>query len=111
MKGQTVSTAGQQLKILSVGKVGNLLLHHGNAHPHVATVVQPYFSKRNIKINVHPLYSPNLVPCDFWLLLTLKEKLWEKVLYKKGKYIIVTVQYSSPETFMFYEKELKKMEI
>lgn len=55
--------------------VGNWTLHHDNARPHVATSVQQYLSKCNIKIMPHPPYSPDLAPCDFWLFPTLKEKL------------------------------------
>ena len=39
-------------------------------------LVTDYLTKMGIKTVPHPLYCPDLAPCDFWLFPKLKEKLW-----------------------------------
>ena len=51
--------------------IGNWILHHDNARPHVITSV----SNCIIKIMPNLFYSSDLALWDFWLLLILKEKL------------------------------------
>ena len=40
----------------------------------VLILVTDYLTKMDIKIVLHPPYSPDLAPCDFWLFPKLKEK-------------------------------------
>ena len=58
--------------------VGYWILYHDNVRRHTATSYQQYHSKCNAKIIAHPSYSPDLTPYNFWLFLTLKEKLCSK---------------------------------
>jgi len=51
------------------------VLHHDNAPAHTAPSVREFLAKRNIPILPHPLYSPDLVLCDFYLFTKLKLKL------------------------------------
>ena len=46
-----------------------------NAPVHNSILVTDYLTKMGIKTVPHPLYSPDLVSCDFWLFPKLKEKL------------------------------------
>ena len=43
--------------------------------PRVIILVTNYLTKIGIKTVLHPPYSPDLAPCDFWLFPKLKEKL------------------------------------
>ncbi|CAF1497357.1 unnamed protein product [Didymodactylos carnosus] len=40
---------------------------HDNGRPHIHRDVIDYLTEEGIEIIRHPLYSPDLAPCDFWL--------------------------------------------
>jgi hypothetical protein len=42
---------------------------------HGASRVREFLAKKSITKIVHPLYSPDLGPCDFWLFPKLKKAL------------------------------------
>ena len=44
-----------------------------NAPVHNSILVTDYLTKMGIKTVLHPSYSPDLAPCDFWLFPKLKE--------------------------------------
>ncbi|EFN84732.1 hypothetical protein EAI_10534, partial [Harpegnathos saltator] len=43
---------------------------------HTALVLREHFAKNSTHIVPQPPYSPDLAPCDFWLLNKLKRPLW-----------------------------------
>ncbi len=43
--------------------------------PNNSILVPDYLTKMGIKTALHPLYSPDLAPCDFWYFPKLQEKL------------------------------------
>ena len=43
------------------------LLHHGNAPAHNALSIRQFLAEKNIAILKQPPYSPDLVPCNFFL--------------------------------------------
>ena len=43
--------------------------------PRVLIIVTDYLTRMGIKTVLQPPYSPDLAPCDFWLLPKLNEKL------------------------------------
>jgi histone-lysine N-methyltransferase SETMAR len=49
------------------------LLHHNNARPHTADLVQSMIEKIGAEVLPHPPYSPDLAPCDFFLFPRLKK--------------------------------------
>jgi len=51
------------------------ILHHDNAPAHDALRVCEFLAKNSITKTDHPLYSPDLAPCDFWLFPKLKNAL------------------------------------
>ena len=55
--------------------VRGIKLLHDNALAHKSPMVQEYLKESGLVIVDHPLYSPDLFPCDFWLLPRLKEML------------------------------------
>ncbi len=52
--------------------VGQWILHHDNAHPHMAHLVQEWLERHDIAVMVHSAYSPDLASRNFWLYPTLK---------------------------------------
>ena len=52
-----------------------ILLHHDKAPSHSSHVVLDTIKELDIEILPHPLYSPDLAICDFWLFPNLKNKL------------------------------------
>ena len=55
--------------------VRGIKLLHDNASAHKSTTVQEYLKQSGLYVLDHPLYSPDLSPCDFWLFPRLKEML------------------------------------
>ena len=49
------------------------LLHHFNAPAHNALGIRKLLAKNNIAVLEQPPYSPDLVPCNFFLFPKLKE--------------------------------------
>jgi transposase len=54
---------------------GTWLLHHDNAPCHAALSVREFLAKHSIPVVPHPPYSPDLVPCNFFLFSRLKSTL------------------------------------
>ncbi|TND00015.1 MAG: mariner transposase [Bacteroidetes bacterium] len=52
-----------------------LFLHHDNASAHTAKSTVNFLRKRRVKLLSHPPYSPDLVPCNFWLFPKVKKML------------------------------------
>ena len=50
-------------------------LLHDNAFSHKCEVVKSFFASEKVKVLNHPLYSPDLSPCDFFLFPRLKKML------------------------------------
>ena len=53
--------------------------HQDNAPVHNSILVTNYLSKTNIKTVPHPLYSPDLAPCDFWIFPKLRDCRYETI--------------------------------
>ena len=63
---------------LQLWATGDWWLHHDNAPAHASHLVRSFYVKHQITQVTQPPYSPNLVPCDFWLFPKLKSPLKEK---------------------------------
>jgi histone-lysine N-methyltransferase SETMAR len=50
----------------------NWILHPNSAPSHSALIVREFFAKNNMITMDHPYYSPDLVPCDFFLFPKVK---------------------------------------
>jgi len=55
-----------------------VLFHHDNAPAHRSAVARAKLRELRYKLVAHPPYSPDLVPCDFFLFPKLKKELSEK---------------------------------
>ena len=60
---------------LQLWAAGDWQLHHDNAPAHASCLVQSFSVKHQITQVTQPCYSPDLVPCDFWLFPKLKSPL------------------------------------
>ena len=58
--------------------------HQDNAPVHNSIFVTDYLNKMGIKTVPHPPYSPDLVPCDFWLFPKLRGSRYETIEERKG---------------------------
>ena len=62
--------------------VKDVLLHHDNASLHKAKIVKDYSEEQELQVLLHPPYSPDLAPCDFWPFPTLNERLAGRKFYR-----------------------------
>jgi len=51
------------------------ILHHDNAPAHTSLLIRSYLAKHQTSIVLHPPYSPDLAPADFFLFPKLKPTL------------------------------------
>ena len=58
-------------------------LLHDNVTSHNAAIVKKYLANRNVAALHHPLYSPDLLPADYFLFPKLKFSLKGKKKWKK----------------------------
>ena len=60
-------------------KSGHWHFHQDNAPVHNSILVTDYLTKMGIKTVLHPHYSPELAPCDFWLFPKLRGCRYETI--------------------------------
>ena len=60
-------------------KSGQWHFHQDNAPVHNSILVTDYLTKMGIKTVPHPLFSPDLVPSDFWLFPKLRGCCYETI--------------------------------
>ena len=65
----------------SLWKANAWALHHDNASYHTALSICQFLAERNISTLEHTPYSPDLAPCDFFLLPKIKSVLKETHLF------------------------------
>ena len=53
--------------------------HQDNAPVRISILVTDYLTKMDIKTVLHPPYSPDLAPCDFWLFPKLRGCRYETI--------------------------------
>jgi hypothetical protein len=62
------------------------LLHHDNAPSHASVLTQQILAKYKMAVIPHPSYSPDFVPCYFFLFPKMKLKLKGRRLHAGGNY-------------------------
>jgi transposase len=50
----------------------HIRLLHDNAPAHTSAIILSFWKKEKVTVSPHPPYSPDLAPCDFFLLPKLK---------------------------------------
>ena len=63
---------------LQLWATGDWQLRHNNAPAHASHLLQSFWPNIKSPRMTQPRYSPDLVPCDFWLFLKLKSPLKRK---------------------------------
>ena len=53
-------------------QIGQWHFHQDNTPVHNSIIISDYLTKMGIKTVPHPLYSPDLASCDFWLFPKLR---------------------------------------
>ncbi len=53
----------------------DFFVHMDNAPVHVSVLSLAFYGENNINLLPHPVYSPDLAPCDFWAFPSIKAKL------------------------------------
>ena len=56
-------------------KSGSWVFHQNNAPAHNTLSVKTFLTKHKLTVLEHPLYSPDLAPCDFFLFSKIKSAL------------------------------------
>jgi histone-lysine N-methyltransferase SETMAR len=59
----------------AAGNERKLLVHADNARPHTAKLSTQYLNENRMKLTLHPPYSPDLAPSDFYLFEYVKRRL------------------------------------
>jgi histone-lysine N-methyltransferase SETMAR len=52
-----------------------LIVHADNARPHTATIISSFMEQNGMERTIHPAYSPDLAPSDFYLFGDVKQML------------------------------------
>jgi hypothetical protein len=65
----------KRLKRVRKDTAGDWVLHHENTLAYTALSIRKFLAKKNIPTLPHPLYSPGLAPCDFYLFPKFKSRL------------------------------------
>lgn len=65
------------------GNNSNIIIHDDNAPIHCSNVVSKFYTKSGVTRLPNPRYSPDLAPCDFWLIRKLKRSMDDK--YHSGE--------------------------
>jgi len=81
-----------------------VILLHDNVRPHVAKVVKKYLETLKWDVLLHPSYSPNIAPSDYWLFRRLQQ-VADSLLSQKSK--IGFKIGSPPKTSYFFEMEFE----
>ena len=88
-----------QRKRPELWRSGDWFFHHDNAPVHSALRTREFMAKHSITVLPHPPYSPDLVPCDFFLSPMLKRPL-------KGRFeTILEIKANATKEFKGIKKE------
>ena len=67
-------TCGKVGKFPNLWESGEWLFHHDNVPAHTTLSVRQFLTKNGVTWFCHPPYSPDLAPCDFFVLFPLMKK-------------------------------------
>ena len=65
-------------KAVAIWATGDWQPHHNNTPTHASHLMQRFLAKHQITQVTQPPYSPELLPCDFWIFPKLKSPLKRK---------------------------------
>ncbi len=72
-------------------------LLHDNARSHIHSDAINYLTQESINIMLHPQYSPDHAPCDYWLNDYIKRNLTDQATEKSLAHVVSKVVKNIPE--------------
>jgi hypothetical protein len=81
---------GEMTRIARCKGAPGFSVHMDNSMCHSRAKITEKLATKYIVRALHPSYSPDLSPCDFWLFGMSKEKMKNKM-FRSGQYILVTI--------------------
>ena len=85
---------------------------HDNAKPHVSKMTSSFIQEQGVTEIDHPPYSPDLVPCDYWLFDCIKQHLEDVTSSERLVTAITTImkKFDKKEYFKTFEKYKERLE-
>ena len=87
-----------------------VLFYQDNALCHKSVATMAKLQELHFELLLHPPYSPNLAPSDYWLLTGLKRILQGRIFGSTEEGILDTEEYFEAKDKSFYKKSIKLME-
>ncbi|KAG5334155.1 SETMR methyltransferase, partial [Acromyrmex heyeri] len=87
-----------------------VLFHQNNARFHTCPARMTKFNEFRYELLLHPAYSPDLTPCDYFLLPNLKKWFGGKRFFIREQLITKTEAYFEGLNKSYYSDGLKKLE-
>ena len=87
-----------------------VLFHHDNAPAHTSAVATAKLFELGYELLPHQPYSPDLAPCDFFLLQNLKKSLAGQKFESNDEVIAATEAYFADLQKTYFSDGLKKLE-
>ena len=87
-----------------------MLFHHDNAPAHTSAVVTAKLVELGYELLPHPPYSPDLAPCDFFLVPNLKKSVAGQKFESNEEVIAATEAYFANLQKTYFPDVLKKLE-
>ena len=91
-------------------KKKRIIFHQDNAPCHKSMKTMAKLSKLGYKLLLHPPYSPDLAPGDYWLFADLEKMLQGKIFGSNEEVIAETEAYFEAKDKSFYKHGIEKLE-
>ena len=86
------------------------VLFHQDAPCHKSITTMPKLYELHFELLLHPPYSPDLAPSDYWLFVDHKRMLQGKRFGFNEEVILETEEYLEAKDKSFYKKDIKLLE-
>jgi len=87
-----------------------VLFHHDNAPAHTSALAKAKLVELGYELLPHPPYSPDLAPCDFFLIPNLKKSLVGQKFASNEEVVAVTEAFFADLEKTYFSDGLKKLE-
>jgi transposase len=89
----------EKRRIVSRKGLPSFSVHMDNSMRHNGAKITERLEKRHIARAPHAPYSPDLSPCDFWLIVILKQKIMERVFQSEEQIMVAITESCNELTF------------
>ena len=86
-----------------------VIFHHDNATPHTSLATRQKLLRLDWEVMLHPPYSPDLAPSDYYLFRSLQNSLNGKTLNDNKAVKSHLVQFFADKSQKFYERGVMKL--